>query len=388
MNQPVRTLRRLPQEKKVAGVCAGLARYAGVDQVLVRLGFVLLTVLGGSGLLLYLVAWVIMPKADPHEPLPVTAPAPRSTILGLVGLAVGVAVVFGDWSFGPGNRLLPLLLIGGAVYLVLQREDNGAVRATPDMPYGMGSSRVGDAVGGDAGPGFTMPSSTAVVDAGSNPRPAGGVDTAEVPAWASDWYRAQTEARAELGLPPLPPPGQEPPAPPAAPRAERPRRRWRAVLVVFTVAIVVLFGALAAGFGAVISGGAGERTYRPTEWGALRAGYELGVGELVLDLTALPPLTEDRSVSLDLGMGQVRVILPPELDVELEAHAGMGEIVPPAGPDESQDGVDVTLTTRDDGDAPAGAAGGTASDSSAGNDVPVLHLAAEVGMGQVEVTRR
>ncbi|MGD9751490.1 MAG: PspC domain-containing protein, partial [Acidimicrobiia bacterium] len=31
MNQPVRTLRRLPQEKKVAGVCAGLARYAGVD---------------------------------------------------------------------------------------------------------------------------------------------------------------------------------------------------------------------------------------------------------------------------------------------------------------------------------------------------------------------
>ncbi|MEZ5266660.1 MAG: hypothetical protein R2755_33805 [Acidimicrobiales bacterium] len=184
----------------------------------------------------------------------------------------------------------------------------------------------------------------------------------------------------------MPPPGQEPPASPAAPGRSA-RRRWRAVLVVFTVAIVVLFGALAAGFGAVISGGAGERTYRPTEWGA-RAGYELGVGELVLDLTALPPLTEDRSVSLDLGMGQVRVILPPELDVELEAHAGMGEIVPPAGPDESQDGVDVTLTTRDDGDAPAGAAGGTASDTSGGDDGPVLHLAAEVGMGQVEVTRR
>ncbi|MEZ5266661.1 MAG: PspC domain-containing protein [Acidimicrobiales bacterium] len=82
MNQPVRTLRRLPQEKKVAGVCAGLARYAGVDQVLVRLGFVLLTVLGGSGLLLYLVAWVIMPKADPHEPFrsPRRRPARPSSV--------------------------------------------------------------------------------------------------------------------------------------------------------------------------------------------------------------------------------------------------------------------------------------------------------------------
>ncbi|MEZ5236792.1 MAG: PspC domain-containing protein [Acidimicrobiales bacterium] len=384
MNQPVRTLRRLPQEKKVAGVCAGLARYAGVDQVLVRLGFVLLTVLGGSGLLLYLVAWVIMPKADPHEPLPVTAPAPRSTILGLVGLAVGVAVVFGDWSFGPGNRLLPLLLIGGAVYLLLQREDNGAVRTTPDMPYGMGSSRVGDAVGGDAGPGFTMPSSTAVVDAGSNPLPAGGVDTAEVPA-ASDWYRAQTEARAELGLPPLPRPARSPGS------AGRPRQRpagaggrcWWCSRWPSSCCSVRSPPA------SVPSYPAGPGAHLPTDRvGAPHAGYELGVGELVLDLTALPPLTEDRSVSLDLGMGQVRVILPPELDVELEAHAGMGEIVPPAGPDESQDGVDVTLTTRDDGDAPAGAAGGTASDTSGGDDGPVLHLAAEVGMGQVEVTRR
>lgn len=45
-----------------AGVCGGLAEYFGVDSTLVRLIAVVLALLGGSGLLLYLVAWIIMPK--------------------------------------------------------------------------------------------------------------------------------------------------------------------------------------------------------------------------------------------------------------------------------------------------------------------------------------
>jgi phage shock protein PspC (stress-responsive transcriptional regulator) len=45
-------------------VAGGIADYAGVDPTLVRLAFVLLTVFGGSGALIYLVALVIMPSAD------------------------------------------------------------------------------------------------------------------------------------------------------------------------------------------------------------------------------------------------------------------------------------------------------------------------------------
>jgi phage shock protein PspC (stress-responsive transcriptional regulator) len=46
------------------GVCGGLAEYSGVDPLLWRVGFVALTVLGGSGLLIYLMLWVLMPMGN------------------------------------------------------------------------------------------------------------------------------------------------------------------------------------------------------------------------------------------------------------------------------------------------------------------------------------
>jgi phage shock protein C len=55
-------LHRLRDGRVVAGVCAGLAAYFGVDPTLVRLAFALLTVFGGLGVLLYLCAWVVIPE--------------------------------------------------------------------------------------------------------------------------------------------------------------------------------------------------------------------------------------------------------------------------------------------------------------------------------------
>ncbi|HEY2576236.1 MAG TPA: PspC domain-containing protein [Streptosporangiaceae bacterium] len=46
----------------VAGVCSGLAAYFGIDATLVRLAFGILTIFGGLGALLYLIAWVIVPE--------------------------------------------------------------------------------------------------------------------------------------------------------------------------------------------------------------------------------------------------------------------------------------------------------------------------------------
>ncbi len=45
----------------VAGVCAGLAEYLGIDVTLIRLGVVILSFMGGSGLLAYVVAAIVMP---------------------------------------------------------------------------------------------------------------------------------------------------------------------------------------------------------------------------------------------------------------------------------------------------------------------------------------
>jgi phage shock protein C len=48
----------------IAGVCGGIAKYAGVDPVLVRLAMVALVIFGGAGLLLYLAGWIIIPEED------------------------------------------------------------------------------------------------------------------------------------------------------------------------------------------------------------------------------------------------------------------------------------------------------------------------------------
>ena len=51
-------------DKIVAGVCAGLADYFGFDPALVRVGYVLLSILsaGFPGMLVYIILWIVMPK--------------------------------------------------------------------------------------------------------------------------------------------------------------------------------------------------------------------------------------------------------------------------------------------------------------------------------------
>ena len=59
---PQARLRRSAADRMVGGVCGGLAEYSGIDAVLWRVGFVALTLLGGSGLLFYALLWVLMPS--------------------------------------------------------------------------------------------------------------------------------------------------------------------------------------------------------------------------------------------------------------------------------------------------------------------------------------
>ncbi len=63
-------LQRSRSEKMMAGVCGGLGEYFGVDPTLVRVVFAAITVLGGAGILLYLVLWVVMPLESPPPYLP------------------------------------------------------------------------------------------------------------------------------------------------------------------------------------------------------------------------------------------------------------------------------------------------------------------------------
>jgi phage shock protein C len=48
-------------DKRIAGVCGGLAKYFGVDSTWIRLVFILFLLVGGSAILVYLLMWLIVP---------------------------------------------------------------------------------------------------------------------------------------------------------------------------------------------------------------------------------------------------------------------------------------------------------------------------------------
>ncbi len=57
-----KSLAKSTQNKMICGVCGGIAEYFDCDPTLIRLAAVLFSVLGGSGILLYLIAAIIMPS--------------------------------------------------------------------------------------------------------------------------------------------------------------------------------------------------------------------------------------------------------------------------------------------------------------------------------------
>ena len=59
-----KNLYRSDENKMLAGVCGGIAEYFGVDPTLIRLAWVVFSLLGGSGLLAYILAAIIIPRDD------------------------------------------------------------------------------------------------------------------------------------------------------------------------------------------------------------------------------------------------------------------------------------------------------------------------------------
>jgi len=55
-------LSRSRSDRKLAGVCGGVAEFLGWDPTLVRVLWIVLTLLYGSGILIYLILWVAMPE--------------------------------------------------------------------------------------------------------------------------------------------------------------------------------------------------------------------------------------------------------------------------------------------------------------------------------------
>jgi phage shock protein C len=74
-----RRLFRSVADRKIAGVCGGLAEYFALDPTLVRLAVIILAIYPGAiffGLLAYAIAWMVIPTAPAAPPPLHTAPTP------------------------------------------------------------------------------------------------------------------------------------------------------------------------------------------------------------------------------------------------------------------------------------------------------------------------
>jgi phage shock protein PspC (stress-responsive transcriptional regulator) len=113
------------------GVCGGGAKYFNLDPTLVRIAWVLLALLGGSGILLYIVAMIVMPK-EPYifpnssstEPTP--SSKKNSLFWGILLIAVGIFLFLDNigfpfwrhwWWFDGGFVLSVLLILAGVAFL-------------------------------------------------------------------------------------------------------------------------------------------------------------------------------------------------------------------------------------------------------------------------------
>src|SRR3954453_9880003 len=117
----IRRLERSRDERIVAGVSAGLGRYFDLHPMFFRVGFVVLTLLGGSGILIYLAAVLVIPDQGDEDYIAGRAlKRHRDRPAALAGLPIIGGVIFsllsqpryhgGDWNWHPH-------LMGGALVL-------------------------------------------------------------------------------------------------------------------------------------------------------------------------------------------------------------------------------------------------------------------------------
>ncbi len=82
-------------DKVAGGVAGGLAQYSGVDALLWRVGFVALTLAGGTGIAIYLLLWLLMPAGPrtPSDGTPAVPRGPRSPVAGIT--VAGLLILVG-----------------------------------------------------------------------------------------------------------------------------------------------------------------------------------------------------------------------------------------------------------------------------------------------------
>ena len=349
----------------LGGVVAGLCRTYGFDRKTTRIALVLAALVVPVLVLVYVLAWILLPDA-PAEAQPLADIAadrrrlPLFIVLGLLVVAGGFGslgswFLFGDFPWGVG-----LIAIGVLLWMApsLRRQRSEAL---PPPTVGPMPAAGAAGVAGVEGTPRVLPSPVGIADAGAAPQPG--------PADATSAGRplGTTASDGRLLAPP-------------ATVATTPRRRripigsitalaviafvgiassgdsldWWDIPVLgvvvtslialavglaistvvngawFFVPLVLVLGA-AAGFLVTadpsLDGGVGERIIRPGDVAQAEAVHDLAIGELTLDLVDLPLDGDDPvTVTAEVGVGRLHVIVPTGATVELSGEVGAGQM--------------------------------------------------------------
>jgi hypothetical protein len=337
-----------------------LARYTGVDAVVFRVVLVVATILGGAGLVAYLVAWVVIPE-EATDGSPSSGPARSDVVAALVLGGLGLVVlgrVVGGWD---GDGGLVVLVALGALLWFLVRQGDGA------SGVGAASPLVASAPAGSGG--STTPPTGHHQEVPD--QPASTPARARLPLivvslllllWglAALWEGSgagSTSLPVVLGL------STVVVGIGLVVGAWYDRTRGLIALGV----VLLLASAVTSLVDAPVGGGFGQRLWAPTTAAEVRDEYRLTAGEAVLDLSGLT-LTDDLDVTVRLGAGQLEVVLPSTLATEVEARVALGELNV-LGHEQSGSGNEWRAT---DGDA---------------GDGPTIRLRVRIGVGELEVLR-
>jgi phage shock protein PspC (stress-responsive transcriptional regulator) len=127
-NGAVKRLERSRSDRMVAGVCGGLARYFDIHPAFYRVGFVVLTLLGGAGILIYAAAALVIPDEGKEDSVATAALRNRRDrpwpLIGLALVGIALASLLSHATLWPHGDAWIVLLIAGAVILWVTRHSS------------------------------------------------------------------------------------------------------------------------------------------------------------------------------------------------------------------------------------------------------------------------
>lgn len=319
-------MRRSSDDRLVAGVAAGAARYLNIDPVVIRILFAVMTLVGGAGLIMYVAVWFLVPSDDAQKSVAadwfrLDDNEERVRVGGLVIAAVlAVLSVVGDsgWGWGDGFPwwiVAPLLLIYVFVVRPNRRRDRRIAEQTADPAES------------DRGPEFAAAKTADITAAKQRkvrePKSQALLGlTLSVAAIAVAVTRIVTETN-----------GYD--------------TRWTIYVAVALatvglgllistfwghggalIPIGVLLALVLAVGSAIPSGRIGQQTVTPESGAELATSYTHGVGELKIDLTQVadPDDLLGRTIDIEAGIGHTVVTVPDGLDVAVRSELTLGEI--------------------------------------------------------------